>query len=235
MIMAFRAAAVCLCAAPLLCAAPAALAITPQPQPTVTVSGTGTASATPDELSLSMDVSTLAPSVRTAMDQANRAMAKVNSTLLGDGVAAADIQTTSVSVQPQLSDQGKVTGYSVTESLTAELRQVATAGQTIADAVNAGGNAARVDSVTFDLNDQQAALMARARANAIADARSNAAVDATAAGRRLGQVLSISEADTFDTPNPVMPRLSGNAAGAVPLNPGTERVNITVIVSYELA
>lgn len=232
MITAYRVAAVCACAAPLLCLAPAAVAITPRP--TVTVSGTGSASATPDELSLSLDVSTQARSVRTAMDQANHAMAKVTDKLSADGVTASDIQTTGMSVQPQYSDQGTISGYSVTESLTAELRSVATAGQTIADAVDAGGNAIRVDSVAFDLSDQQAALMAKARANAIADARANAAEDATAAGRKLGQVLSISESDTFGPPNPIAPRALAGAS-AVPLNAGTQRVSVTVIVSYELA
>jgi uncharacterized protein YggE len=227
------------CTAPLLCAGSAMAAprpAPPAPHATITVSGTGTASATPDELSLVLDVSTQAPAVRTALDSASQAMSKVRDKLLADGVAAADLQSTGLSVQPQYSQQSKITGYQVTESLTAELRHLATAGQAISDAVEAGGNAVRVDSASFDLTDQSAKLLAKARTAAVTDARTRAADDSAAAGLHLGKVLSISEADNENLPRPMF-RLDAPGAGAaaVPLEPGTQQLTVSVIVSYELS
>lgn len=229
----FRVAAIGLCAAPMCCAAPAAFAMTPQS--TVTVNGTGTATAMPDELSLALSVSVQSKSVQSAMNQANQAMAAVIAKLRADGVTAGDLRTTGLSVQPQYSDKGGPAGYSVAESLTAQIRHLASAGQAIADAIKAGGNAVRVDDVTFGLDDQQAALLAKARAAAIADAHTRAAQDAAAAGRGLGEVISISETETSGPqPSGAQPKFTAGAS-TVPLQAGTQQVTVSVVVSYELA
>jgi uncharacterized protein YggE len=93
-----------------------------------------------------------------------------------------------------------------------------------------------VNGVSFDLTDQQAKLMATARANAVADAKARASEDATAAGRSLGGVVNISESDDFDLPHPIVPlALFANRASAVPLAAGTQQVTVSVIISWALA
>lgn len=218
-----------------LCAGPAVPALASAPPATVTVTGTGTASGTPDELQLSLEVSVTAATVSAALDAANRSMGQVRDALGADGVAAADLQTAGMNVQPQYSQQNKITGYAAGESLTAELRGLGQAGQDITDAVDAGGDAVRVDSMELDLTDQSARLLAHARADAINDASTRATEYATAAGRTLGQVLTITEGNA-DVPVRPLPAIGAmySAATPVPVAAGSQQVTTSVTVVYQL-
>src|SRR5581483_10260320 len=213
---------------------PAAPALASAPPSTVTVTGTGTASGTPDELGLALDVSAAASSVSAALDAASRSMGRVQDALLADGVAARDLQTSGLDVQPQYNQQGAITGYTADEQLTAELHGLAKAGKQITDAVDAGGDAVRVDSVQLDLTDQSARLIASARADAIADARTRAEQYATAAGRRLGDVLSIAEGSTVVPVRPLTGGAMFGGAKPVPVSAGSQQVTASVTVVYGL-
>lgn len=221
------------CAAICLCAGGAMRAAAAVPG-TITVTGTGVVSGTPDELQLSLEANAQAASVSAALHNVNQAMTAVLGALTADGVATADQQTSGMSVQPQYSQQDTITGYTVSESLTAELHDLAKAGQTITDAADAGGNAVRVDGVSLDLTDQQARLMAKARAEAIIDARDQAEQYTKAAGMRLGRVLSISAAGSYAAPRPVIPGTMFAAGSEVPISAGTQQLTTSVVVAYRL-
>jgi uncharacterized protein YggE len=199
----------------------------------VTVIGTGSASGTPDELQLSLDVDTQASSVSTALDTANQDMNKVRDALHASGVADSDMQTSGLSVGASYGQHGDITGYQVSESLTAMLHNLSRAGQTITSAVNAGGNAVRIDAVSLDISDKSA-LLSTARANAMADAKLRASQYAAGTRRKLGPVISISEVG--NGPSPVaLPFGMANARSAVPIAPGTQKVTVSVTVTYALA
>jgi uncharacterized protein len=204
--------------------------------PAITVTGTGTASGTPDELQLSLDISATESSVNAALDAANQAAARVRDALVKDGVAASDLQTSGLNVQPQYDQKDAISGYTADESLTAELHGLGKAGQEISDAVTAGGNAVRVDNMQLDLDDQSGKLLTHARADAIANARQAAQEYAKAAGCTLGPVLSITESDAS---MPVRPLLTFGpaiaAASAVPISAGTQQVTASVTVVYQLS
>lgn len=220
----------------MLRAAPAYAVVSPDLGPGVTVNGTGSASGTPDELLLSLDVDTQASSVATALNTANQDMNRVRNALHANGVAASDVQTSGLSVQADYGQQGNITGYQVTESLTAVLHNLPGAGGTITAAVNAGGNAVRIDAVSLDISDKSA-LLAKARANAMADAKLRASQYAAGAGRKLGPVITISEVSSNPLPIP-LPGAMFNGAGArspVPVAAGTLKVTVTVTVTYALA
>jgi uncharacterized protein YggE len=214
-----------------MCAAGTVQAMAATPGATVTVYGNGVAAGTPDELQLSLEVDTHDTSVSAALDSANQDMRRVRDALLAAGVAAADLQTSGLSIRAHYDQQGMVACYDVSESLNAELRDLSTAGQTITSAVDAGGNSVRVNNVSLDLDDQSAGLIATARASAIADARTRAWQYARAAHRRLGRVLSISETGSAV---PVYPNALFSARSAVPISPGTLRVTASVTVVYRL-
>ena len=214
-----------------------AYADSPAWEPTITVSGNGTATGTPDELQLSMEVDTQASSVSTALNAANQDMSRVQAALQKAGVPASALQTTSMSVQPQYDQNGKVTGYSVSEPLSVELHGLATAGQQITGAVDAGGNAARIDNVQLDLTDQNTKLLAVARADAISDAQATAGQYARAAGVKLGPIVSITDTSTTEPPGRLFPApmfAEGAAAAAVPISAGTQQVTATVAVVWQL-
>jgi len=205
----------------------------------ITVTGTGTVSGTPDSLRLAMGVSVTQPSATAALDAANAAAAKLQATLRQKGVADKDLQTSGVSIQPQYTDGGSgkapsISGYEVTESLTATLRNLKTAGDTITAAAQAGGDATRITSVSLDLTDT-GPLVTAARGKAFTQAKEKAQQYAQAAGVPLGPVVGISEQVT--TPSPVYAADAAGmvpAAKAVPIAAGSQDVAVSVTVVFGL-
>ncbi|HEV2450601.1 MAG TPA: SIMPL domain-containing protein [Streptosporangiaceae bacterium] len=203
------------------------------PAARVTVTGTGTVSGTPNQLMLSMGVQVSGPSVSSALGQANQAVRRVTAALRARGVAPADIQTSDLYVQPNYQPNGAApSSYAVSESLTATLRDIATAGAVISAAVQAGGNAVVVDGISLNLS-QSSGLLAAARAAAMADARTRAGQYARAAGRGLGPVLNIAEQSSA-TPLPYANSAAGDKASPVPISPGTQQLSVTVTVTFTL-
>ncbi|MBO0833112.1 MAG: SIMPL domain-containing protein, partial [Actinobacteria bacterium] len=201
------------------------------PTARITVTGTGTVTGTPNQLVLSMGVQVTGGSVSSALAAANQATSRVTAALKSQGVASADIQTSGLSIYPSYSGQSQVpTGYQVTESLTATLKELSRAGQQIQAAANAGGNAITVSNVSLNLTDD-GPLLAIARANAMKDARAKAAQFARAASEQLGQIISITPVTSSIPPVPGAQR-SAAASGAVPISPGTQQVSVTVTVVY---
>ena len=198
----------------------------------ITVTGTGTVTGTPNQLMLSMGVQVNGASVSSALDQANQAVSAVTAALRQRGVAAADIQTSGLSVYPNYQGNSQVpVGYGVSESLTATLKDLSAAGGQIEAAVHAGGNATTVDNVSLNLADD-GSLLASARANAIKDANAKAAQFAKALGVTLGQVISVSSADQSTPPIMFNAQASAAKGAPVPISPGSQQVSVSVTVVY---
>ncbi|HET7012875.1 MAG TPA: SIMPL domain-containing protein [Streptosporangiaceae bacterium] len=200
----------------------------------ITVTGNGTVTGTPNQLILSMGVQVSAASVSSALQEANQAVNRVTAALRAAGVASADIQTSGLSIQPNYRADSQVPdGYQVSEYLTATLRHISSAGAQIQAAVQAGGNAVTVDGVSLNLTDTSA-LLARARAAAVADARHKAAQYASAAGQQLGPVISITD-QAQTQPYPFDTAAAGAAPRAsVPISPGTQQLSVSITVTYAL-
>jgi uncharacterized protein len=198
----------------------------------ITVTGSGTVTGTPNQLTLSMGVQVNGASVASALQQANQAVRRVTAALRARGVAAADIQTSGLYIQPNYQSGSQTpSGYGVSESLTATLTRIAVAGGQITAAVHAGGNAATVSGVSLNLTDDSR-LLATARARAVADARVKAAQYAHALGQPLGPVISITD-QSSSSPPPVPMAASGSAAkSAVPISPGSQQLSVSVTAVY---
>jgi hypothetical protein len=202
---------------------------------TVSVSGLGRVTGTPDVLRLAMGVQRTGSDVNNALNLANGDIKRITDALHKHGVAEKDIQTSDLSINPHW-DKNRINGYDVAESLTAQLRKLSDAGAAISDAAAAGGNATRIDSVSFDIEDNQQ-LVDQARTAAFADAKAKAEQYAKLAGRSLGRVSQVSES-TDTEPRPV-PYAAMDAAGAaeksaVPISAGSQQVSVTTSVVWEL-
>jgi uncharacterized protein YggE len=207
----------------------------------ITVSGLGKVSGKPDTLILDLGVTVNGSTVSAALASASTAAGKVQKALRSDGVADADLQTSGLSIQPDYTyaknGQGIPRGYVVTEDLTAKLRSLKTAGQTITSAVAAGGNSVRVNGISLDLEDTSS-LVSAARTSAFDDAKAKAEQYARAAGRSLGAVTSISEVVTNPSPVYYGQAMSADAAGtaaSVPIAAGSQDVDVTVTVVFGFA
>lgn len=201
----------------------------------ITVTGTGNADGTPNELQLDLSVNTQAVSVSTALSEANQDMTNVRNALRARGVVGADLQTSGMSIQPDYVQGGSINGYQVTESLTAILRNMGSAGAAITAAATTGGNATRIDDVSVALTDPSDNLLATARSNAMADAKAKAQQYAAGAGQTLGSVISITETPASTGVGQPSAAASGAAASpAVPISAGSQQVSVTVTVTYAL-
>lgn len=204
--------------------------------PRLTVQGTGSATGTPDVLTVDLGVTVSGGDAHDALAADDATTGAVLAALRSGGVPDRDVQTTGLSLQAQYGRTGALTGYSVTDSVVATLRDFTTAGALIDAAAAAGGNAVRIGSLSFSLADPRR-LEDAARHDAVGQAASHAASMAAAAGERLGPVCSIT-----DQPTPGVPPLRAGdlvpagAAGpsAVPLQPGTQRATAQVTVVYAL-
>jgi uncharacterized protein len=204
----------------------------------ITVSGTGTATGTPDTLALDLAVTTTAPTVTKALEEANASASAVQKSLSGHAVAAKDLQTSGLSIQAMYDNKGQsITGYQVSESVHAVVHGLARVGETITDAVSAGGNSVRVNNIGLDLGDS-APLMTQARDSAFTQARAKAEQYAKAAGTTLGKVVSITDAAVS---GPVGVRFDAASAAdkaalsPVPIQAGSQDVQVTVTVVFALA
>ena len=161
------------------------------------VTGAGTASATPDIAVLSLGVEGQARTVAEANAIAADAIAAVLAVLRGSGVADDDMKTQHFSIQPQYSfnrDTGvqTLTGYRVTNSLIVTLRDLDAVGSIIDAVAAAGGDATRINSIGFRVEDG-VALEAEARRLALADAVAKADLFAEATGVSRGKLVFITE------------------------------------------
>lgn len=205
-------------------------------RPGITARGVGTRTSTPDTMTVVLGVATRGASAREALaDNSAQATALIE-VLTGGGVAAEDLQTSQLSVYPTFDQSGaRITGYEVTNQVTATLRDIAAAGGLIDAAAAVAGDAVRVQQFGFSLDEDDAgadAPRAQARAEAVEQAQARAGQLATAAGVRLGGIRSITEvpADAAAPPYPVSARSTADAA--VPVQPGSQEVAVTVEIVY---
>jgi hypothetical protein len=202
---------------------------------TVTASGAGTTQAVPDTAEMSFGVTTLSANAKLALDEAATSAAQIASALKKQGIADEDIQTQDVSVYPQTVDQdGKqvITGYQASLSVRVKVRDIAKLGEVISAANAAGAN--DISGPTFTIDDP-APARAKAIDEAVADARKSAEAMAKAAGKSVGEVLSMSSSDVGMVPGPMFSTSDmAGAAKSVPIEPGQLDVSASVVVVFEL-
>jgi hypothetical protein len=202
--------------------------------PGITAHGTGQVAGAPDVVSITVGVQTTAVHASDALS-ANAARANsVIATLKGHGVADADIQTSQLSLSPQYDNTGNtLRGYNVTDTVTAKLHDIGAAGGAIDAAVAAAGDAGRLQGVLFSFSDDSA-LLARARAQAVAAAKTQAQQLAGAGGTKLGALRSLSEDVSQSGPYPYGVSNAANGA-STPVQAGTSELTVAVTAIWDLA
>jgi uncharacterized protein len=201
---------------------------------TVSVSATGTVAAEPDIAHISAGVTTEGDTAMDAIARNNTVMAKVIEGLKAAGIAARDIQTTTLNVEPRYSQPkdgrpGTVSGYRVVNQVRLTVREVKRLGEVLDQAIALGAN--QINSIGFDIANAET-LKDEARKQAMANAKRRAELYATAAGVQLGQVLRISESVMEAVGRPMAGRAL--AASSVPIEAGTRTLTVEVHVTYAL-
>lgn len=201
---------------------------------TITVAATGAVDVEPDIATISTGVMSEAPTAREALTKNTEAMKKVVDGLKAKGIDARDIQTTQFQIDPtyQTAKDGsapKIVGYRVNNSVSLIVRDIGKLGEIIDAVVTLGANQA--GHIGFEASKAET-LRDEARKLAIANALRRAKLYAEAAGASVGQVLTISEGVVNAAPMP-MGRVAMSAK-AVPIERGTERLEVSVQVTWAL-
>jgi uncharacterized protein YggE len=201
--------------------------------PAITARATGTVVAAPDTATVVLGVETRDRSATAALGANSDRAGAVIGVLQGAGVAPADIRTSRLTVYPTTAPEtGRITGYEVSNQVTATLHDIAAAGALIDQAAAAAGDAIRVQTIQFSIADESAAR-AEARADAVRRALTQARQLADAAGVGLGPVRSIVE--VAGEPPVAYKAEADRAVQAVPLQPGTQELSVTVEVVHDIA
>ena len=205
------------------------------------VTGYGKVSAVPDMATLSLGIEAQDTTVASAQTRAAEAMDAVMAALRDGGVAAKDIQTRYFNIYrvtrwDRETEEEVVTGYRVSNMVSAKVRKVDQVGAIIDAAVRAGGDLTRVDGVAFSV-DEPAPYLEEAREEAMADAKARAEQLAALAGVKLGRPTSISETGAY-SPTPIYaPRVQfemAEAAVGTSISAGETEISLTVQVIYAI-
>lgn len=206
--------------------------------PTIVVEGQGRAFAVPDiaQASFGVQTDTMA-SVKIAMDSLQKRMNAVLDAVKKAGIAKKDIRTEQFSLNPAYDwNNGfqRLRGYQESETFRVKIRNLDSVGDILSAATSAGANQA--GEVAFTLDDPEATA-AKAREDAIAQARAKAQHLASELGMHLGRVRAFSE---NQAPTPVPLRMEMQAMGAgvmdksLPVPAGEQEVQSHVTITYEL-
>ena len=197
----------------------------------------GEVTRAPDLVTIGAGVVTQAATAGEAMRENAARMAATVAALRRAGVAARDVQTASINLNPQYRYGENVppviTGYQASNSVSVRFRDLARTGTILDTLVAQGAN--QINGPAFSLDRPEAALD-EARGKAIAAARARATLYAAAAGLRVKRIVSISEADGFGLPRPMpMTAMSMRAKEAdTAIQPGEQKLGVSVSVSFEL-
>jgi uncharacterized protein YggE len=204
---------------------------------TLVTTGTGRTVGVPDELTFSLSVGLVRPSLGTALADANATMGRVLARLDGLGVRKSDVQTTGLQMNAVYDYHSysppTLRGYRVSQRAQVLVHDLARGGRAVTAAVAAGGNAVRVGNIGLRVADTDA-LLAESRSAAVKEATVKAQEYAAATGQTLGPVMSLREVRaSAPAVQPVeYQRAAMDAAHPLPIRAGKDRLAVTVRIVW---
>lgn len=200
------------------------------------VMATGEVTRVPDIAHISAGVTTLAPTASAAIQQNSRQMNAVRSALRAAGIADRDIQTSTISLNPEYryreNESPVLTGYRASNQVTVRFRDIERTGPILDALVAQGAN--QINGPMLGIDKPEEALD-EARLEALDVARKRAEIYARQMGKRVGRILSVSESGGgFPPPMPMMARLEARDAAQTAIDPGEQTLAVTLAVSFEL-
>ena len=199
--------------------------------------GEGIVSAKPDQVRISIGVTTQAATANEAGAENAKQSSAVITELKKQLGAAAEFQTMNYSLHPTYRTQrdgGKPTiaGYQANNTVEVKLNDVALAGKTIDAATRSGAN--QIQGVNFSMRDEQK-LRAEALAKAATQARANVQALAGAVGLRMVRLLKVEDGEPIRVIPMRMEMMRAQDSAQTPVEPGEIQVRATVTITAEVA
>lgn len=206
----------------------------------VTVSAHADVRRVPDIATLSTGVVTQGADANSAIRENSQRMNRVLEAVKKAGVAAKDVQTSGVSLNPDYhyvsNRPPRIRGYYASNTVNVTVRDIGGLGGILDALVATGAN--QINGPMFDIDDKDAALE-EARGKALAKSRQRAEQYARRLGLKVRRVVSIDETGGRARPVPVyaravMAETAANDAAAAPVAPGQNVLGLSLDVVYEL-
>lgn len=207
---------------------------------TLNLSAYGENRTAPDKATISLGVQTQAATAVETIRQNAEKMTRVIDTLKKGGIAARDIQTSGLNLNPQYAYPEnlppRLTGYQASNTVTVTVHDLTRVGEAVDATVNAGADT--VGGVSFGLEDSTAAENA-ARLKAVSALQAKADLYAKAMGYRIARLVTMSEGSSYAAPPPAPPMPMMQMARAesdakTQVEPGEMNVRVDVTGMYEL-
>jgi uncharacterized protein YggE len=205
----------------------------------ISVNGTGRVKVEPDVADIQLGVTKQGEDARAASEEAAIAMDSMITALLGLGIAEADIQTTSLNLNPVYNyntDPPKIEAWQASNMVSVTVRDIQSVGDVVDTAVTAG--ATNVNGISFRVEDPSEA-QSLARSQAVADAEGKALQLATDARVNIIGVITITESGG-QQPQPLymnrsdLAFASAESAPSTPVLPGEVELSVNVFIQYEI-
>jgi uncharacterized protein YggE len=207
--------------------------------PQIVVSGVGETRVTPDRAVISIGVYSRATTAAAAARENARKQAAIIDTLRALGIPRDQISTTQFNVSPEMrhipqSGRNEITGYSVSNTVRVEVRQLDQVATAIDATLAKGANQINsLDFIVFNADEPRR----RALTQAIERARLDAEAMARAAGGSLGTLLELSTGyATIPIPRREMAMAAATRVQsdvATPIEPGEETIRAVVSARWQ--
>lgn len=204
---------------------------------TLNLTAEGEAKLPPDMATLTLGVTTTAPTAAEAFAENGSQMVKVMAAVKAAGLSGPDVQTSQISLSPQYvyeqNQPPKLTGYQASNQVNVTERDLTKLGRLV-DAVT-GAGATNVGEISFGLANPVSAEN-EARVRAVKALEDKARLYADAAGYHVGRLVNLTEGGGYEPgpPRPMM-ALAARAAPETPVATGELDIKIQVSGSFELA
>jgi uncharacterized protein len=207
---------------------------------TVRVYGTADVKVVPDRAVIEVGVEKRNTSAIAAKRLADNAARKILASLRSNGINDRNIQTTFLSLRPEINEhKGVRTTYFVAEqTMSVTVRDVSRLDALLQALVEAGGN--RIDSIQYETSDLRK-YRDQARDLAVKAAHEKAEALAKALGQSIGKARSIEEVQEperglygYNIQVSAEAGFAGRSGGGPSISAGQTTISASVIVSFDL-
>lgn len=205
---------------------------------TLNLSAYGETRQAPDMATITLGVTTEAPSASDAMKLNADRMTGVIASLKKAGVDPRDIQTSGLNLNPQYvyveNQPPKLNGYQASNTVTIVVRDLKSLGSVVDASVNSG--ATNVGGISFGIENSQASED-KARIEAVKALQAKADLYAKSLGYKVARLVTFSESGGYAPQPPVVYASFARAEkmdAGTPVEAGQLKVRIDVSATYEL-
>lgn len=202
------------------------------------INATGEVTRVPDVAVISAGVASRAPTATAALQQTANRMERVLAALKRAGIADRDIQTSNVNLNAEYrypaNQSPQLVGYTASNTVTIRFRDIGNSGKILDALVSEGANQINGPSLVVDKPE---AALDEARAKAIAVGRARADLYARSLGMRVVRVVAVNESGgsyPVPPPMPMMVRMEAAAQADTKVDPGEQKLQVNLAMTFEL-